>query len=128
MYKFLVMLFGMVNVPATFQRPIHQVFFDWIGGGVKVYMDSGLVHTADLLLYKKMLRQVFRTLKENSLYLKREKRRLMEASSEAIGAVPKQADGHGTWQPVRLLSKKLLLAKRRYTTYKRELSGIVRSL
>ena len=42
-FEFLVMLFGLCNVPATFQRPMNKVFNDNLGKFITVYLDDILV-------------------------------------------------------------------------------------
>ena len=44
LYEYLVMLFGLCNAPATFQRLINLMFSDFIDEFITIYLDDILVY------------------------------------------------------------------------------------
>jgi len=47
LYEYVVMPFGLVNAPSSFQRAMHMTFSDVIGSYVLVYLDDILVFSED---------------------------------------------------------------------------------
>ncbi|RVW70717.1 Retrovirus-related Pol polyprotein from transposon 17.6 [Vitis vinifera] len=72
-YEFLVMPFGLTNAPATFCNLMNDVLFDYLDAFVVVYLDDIVVYSKTLIEHEKHLRLVFQRLRENRLYVKREK-------------------------------------------------------
>lgn len=71
-YEFLVIPFGLTNASTTFCTLMNKVlhpFLDWF----IVYLDDIVVYNHTLEEHIDHLRQVFEALRENSLYVKREK-------------------------------------------------------
>ena len=67
------MPFGLTNAPSTFMSLMNHVFRSCIGKFVVVYFDDILVYSRTLDDHVVHLREVFNTLKENSLYANFEK-------------------------------------------------------
>ncbi|PKI43756.1 hypothetical protein CRG98_035862, partial [Punica granatum] len=72
-YKFLVMPFGLTNAPATFCTLMNMVLHSFLDRFVVVYLDDIVMYSRSLEDHVEHLRQVFEVLRENSLYVKREK-------------------------------------------------------
>ncbi|PKI72750.1 hypothetical protein CRG98_006835 [Punica granatum] len=72
-YKFLVMPFGLTNALATFCTLMNKVLHPFLDRFVVVYLDDNVVYSQSLEDHVEHLRQVFEVLRENSLYVKREK-------------------------------------------------------
>ena len=43
-YEWIVMLMGLINVPATFMKTMNNLFSDILDSGVAVFLDDILVH------------------------------------------------------------------------------------
>lgn len=69
LFEFLVMPFGLVNAPATFQRMVDQIFGDLRFSGVLCYLDDILVHSPTFRQTLTLLRTVFGRLRNAKLTL-----------------------------------------------------------
>ncbi|CAJ0944293.1 unnamed protein product [Ranitomeya imitator] len=69
----LVMPFGLTNAPAVFQNFMNDVFSDFIGRFMVVYLDDILVFSPDMESHIGHLRAVLQRLRGNSLFAKPEK-------------------------------------------------------
>jgi len=47
-YEWLVMLFGLMNVGATYQIAMNLIFHDYIGKSMEVYIDDVVVKSTDM--------------------------------------------------------------------------------
>ena len=72
-YEFMVMPFGLTNAPATFCTLMNNVFRDFLDNFVVVYLDDIVVYSRTLEDHVKHLQMVFLRLRDNHLYVKREK-------------------------------------------------------
>ncbi|KAL2943047.1 Transposon Tf2-9 polyprotein [Bienertia sinuspersici] len=72
-YEFLVMPFGLTNAPATFCTLMNKIFRPFLDDFVVVYLDDIVVYSNNLQDHKEHLRKVFQALRENELYVKKEK-------------------------------------------------------
>jgi len=57
-FEFLVLPFGLMNAPSTFQRIIRNVLRNLIGKGVENYLDDIVVHANSENEYDEILRSV----------------------------------------------------------------------
>src|SRR3954469_21659110 len=67
------MPFRLCNAPATFQRMMNGIFADMIGKTVLVYLDDVTIFTRTFGQHLSELREVFKRLREEGLYLKPKK-------------------------------------------------------
>ncbi|RVX18881.1 Transposon Tf2-12 polyprotein [Vitis vinifera] len=72
-YEFLVMPFGLTNAPTTFCTLMNKIFHPYLDKFVVVYLDDIVIYSNTLKEHKEHLRKVFRILRQNELYVKKEK-------------------------------------------------------
>ncbi|XP_064941101.1 uncharacterized mitochondrial protein AtMg00860-like [Musa acuminata AAA Group] len=72
-FEFLVMPFGLTNAPVTFYTLMNQLFKEYLDKFVVVYLDDIIVYSQTLEVHVKHLRTIFKVLRENTLFVKREK-------------------------------------------------------
>nr|CAD1834599.1 unnamed protein product [Ananas comosus var. bracteatus] len=72
-YEFLVMPFGLTNAPATFCTLMNKLFHPYLDCFVIVYLDDIVVYSNTLEEHVEHLRTIFQVLRENQLFVKREK-------------------------------------------------------
>jgi hypothetical protein len=73
LFKFLVMLFGLTNAPATFQALMNDVLRPYLRCLVLVFFDDILVYSRSWSEHLQHLRLILTTLKEHQLFMKRTK-------------------------------------------------------
>ena len=83
----MVMPFGLMNAPGTFQRIMNQVFFDILDKNVIVYLDDILIFTKTEEEHRQILAEVFRRLAHYSLYVKEKKCALFLSQVEFLGHI-----------------------------------------
>ena len=105
-YEYLVMPFGLMNAPGTFQRIMNQVFFDMLDKNVIVYLDDILIFTKTEAEHKSILNEVFHQLAHYSLFVKESKCALFlhyvqflghVVTSEGISVQPGKIDAVRNW-------------------------------
>ena len=72
-FKFLVMLFGLMNTPAIFMNMMNRVFKPYLDRFVIVFIDDILVYSKTQEEYVIYLRINLKTLRNHQLYAKKEK-------------------------------------------------------
>eukprot|EP00798_Chlamydomonas_sp_ICE-L_P029418 gene29418-biopygen5345 len=87
LYEFNVLPFGLANAPAVFTKVMNDVYRDMIGVFVVVYLDDILIFSSNEADHEDHVRQVLQRLKDNKLYLKREKCRFFQAEVKFLGHV-----------------------------------------
>ena len=68
-YKYKVLLFGLYNRPATYQRYINDILIDYIDDFVIAYLDDILIYFKDPLTYIKHVKKVLTRLYKARLYI-----------------------------------------------------------
>ena len=72
-YKFFVMPFGLTNAPAAFCTLMNKVLAPFLDRFVVVYLDDIIIYSKTLEEHVGHFWEVFRTLRDNQLYVKKEK-------------------------------------------------------
>jgi hypothetical protein len=62
LYETLVMLFGLSNIPITFQTRINEVLYPYLDVFCIAYIDDILVYSDDLTSHKQYVRLVIKVL------------------------------------------------------------------
>jgi hypothetical protein len=88
LFEPLVMFFGLMNSPATFQTMMNDIFSDMISEGVVVvYLDDILIFTKDLDKHRRITQRVLGRLAEHELYLRPEKCEFKKTRIEYLGLI-----------------------------------------
>ena len=67
------MPFGLTNAPATFCNLMQRVLADFIDKFVVVYLDGIVIYSKTMDEHVEQFRLVFKALRDNKLYVKKEK-------------------------------------------------------
>jgi hypothetical protein len=86
-YEFRVMPFGLTCAPETFQEAMNSVFAYVIRRYVLVFVDDILVYSPTLEAHQQHLREVFRLLVHNQLFIKPSKCSFAQPSLEYLGHI-----------------------------------------
>jgi hypothetical protein len=88
LFEPLVMFFGLMNSPATFQTMMNDILRDWINEGkVIMYLDDILIFTENLEKHRTIVKQVLDTLQKNQLHLKPQKCEFKCTEIEYLGVI-----------------------------------------
>ncbi|CAB5126555.1 unnamed protein product [Rhizophagus irregularis] len=79
------MPFGLKNAPATFQRLMNNVLYDFIGDFVEVYIDDIMIHSKNFEDHIIHVTKVLQKLREHNLVVKLKKSRFCEQQIEFLG-------------------------------------------
>ena len=96
---------GLCNAPSTFQRIMHQVFWDLLDKGVFVYLNDIFMYSRSEKEHHQLLEEVFQRLKKFKLYLKATKCNLFLEKVAFLGHIvsaeglldPTKIDTVKTW-------------------------------
>ena len=80
-FEFLVMPFGLTNAPATFCNLMNDVLFDFLDSFVVVYLDDIVIYSPTLEDHVVHLEMVLDRLRQNQLYVKKEKCEFVQTRS-----------------------------------------------
>ncbi|KAJ7971607.1 Retrotransposon protein, putative, Ty3-gypsy subclass [Quillaja saponaria] len=89
-FEFLVMPFGLTNAPATFCTLKNQIFRGYLDKFIVVYLDNIVIYSSTLKDHKKHLQLVFNRLRENQLFVKREKCSFAQKRIKFLGHIIEQ--------------------------------------
>ncbi|KAL4036312.1 hypothetical protein IC575_005043 [Cucumis melo] len=83
----LVMPFGLTNAPPPSQTLMNCAFHEYLDKFVVVYLDDIVVYSTTMEEHRDHLQKVFQKLKENQLYVKREKCSFAQERMNFLGHV-----------------------------------------
>lgn len=72
-YEWLVMPLSLTNAPATFCTLMNKILYPYLDDFVIVYLDDIIIYSNTLEEHVQHLKKVFQVLRENELYINREK-------------------------------------------------------
>jgi len=105
-YKYTVMLFGLKNAPATFQRLINDTLREYLDDFVITYLDDILIYSDNLEMHRSHMHKVLEKLNERALYVKKSKSRFETKEIKFLDYViqfeqikknPKKTDAVRNW-------------------------------
>src|SRR6266536_1210563 len=101
LFEPLVMFFGLMNSPSTFQTMMNEIFQDLISEGVVcIYLDDILVFSKTLEEHRHVIRLVLERLRQYCLYLKPEKCEFEKTWIEYLGLII--LEGKAEMDPVKV--------------------------
>ena len=84
-YEYLVMPYGLMNVPSVFQSFVDQIFRDLHWQGIVVYIDDILIYSATRAEHVSLVHKGHGRLLEHDLYVKAEKCLFFQQSVSFLG-------------------------------------------
>jgi len=84
LYEFLVMLFGLTKMPATFQNMMNYIFWDMIDLDLLAYIDDLLINAKTKEEYVRIVKDVLQRLWANSLAISAENCRWKQPKVEFL--------------------------------------------
>jgi transposase InsO family protein len=109
-YEFMVLPFGLCNAPATFQRLMHEIFWEFLDQFLVIYLDDIIVFSKTEEEHLEHLRKVFEVIRKNQLYIQPEKCEFLAERVEFLGHFisadgiemdPKKVQTIVDWPPLR---------------------------
>jgi len=84
-FEWSVILFGLTNAPATFQRFMNNVFSNLLDVCIVVYLDDILIYSNDITQHRSHVKEVLKRLQQAGLYAKAEKCKFHSDSIKYLG-------------------------------------------
>ncbi|GJP81890.1 hypothetical protein CLOP_g12012 [Closterium sp. NIES-67] len=85
LYDYLVMLFGLTNVPATFQAEMNHILCPLLEKCIVVYLDNIHIYSRDMKQHVEHLRCVFEILRRERFYVKLSKSEFAREKVQFLG-------------------------------------------
>jgi len=86
-FEWSVMLFGLTNAPAAFQRFMNDIFSDLLDVCVMIYLDDILIYSNNMSEHYWHVKEVLKHLRKTGLYAKAEKCEFHSESVEYLGYI-----------------------------------------
>jgi hypothetical protein len=87
LYEYLVMLFGLTNAPASFQRWMNEVLSDYLNIFCIAYLDDVLIYSDNLTQHCQYVKLILERMKEVGLTLKASKCEFHRYRTEYLGYI-----------------------------------------
>jgi hypothetical protein len=87
LYKYLVMLFGLTNIPASFQRWMNEILSDYLDIFCIAYLDDILIYSDDLEQHCRHVKVILRRVEEVRLILKASKYKFYTNKTEYLAYI-----------------------------------------
>uniref|UniRef100_A0A1S4CA12 RNA-directed DNA polymerase homolog n=1 Tax=Nicotiana tabacum TaxID=4097 RepID=A0A1S4CA12_TOBAC len=84
-FEWLVMPFGLTNALATFCTLMNKLFHPFLDQFVVIYLDDIVIYSSCMEEHLEHLRKVFQILRENDLFVKREKCSFAQSQVQFLG-------------------------------------------
>ncbi|CAI7859372.1 unnamed protein product [Closterium sp. NIES-54] len=106
-YEYLVMPFGLINAPSTFQAEMNHILRPLLDECVVVYLDDILIYSRDMKQHIEHLRRVFEILRREKFYVKLSKCEFAlkkvqflghMVSAQGVHVDPKKIEAVRTWK------------------------------
>jgi len=88
-YEYMVMPFGLVNAPATFQTMMNKILGEFFNHRVVVYLDDILIYSENMENHIKFVQQVLHQLEQHDLAVSLKKSVLYQEEVEFLGYIVK---------------------------------------
>jgi len=88
-YEYMVMPFGLVNAPATFQTMMNKILGEFFNHGVVVYLDDILIYSENMENHIKFVQQVLHQPEQHDLAVSLKKSVLYQEEVEFLGYIVK---------------------------------------
>ena len=86
-YKYQVLPFGLTNGPATYQRYINEVLFDYLDNFCTVYLDNILIYSNNILEHKRHVKLVLERLRAAGLQVDIKKTEFYVTCTKYLGFI-----------------------------------------